>query len=327
VDRSARWMTVIFACITGFSVAHAQTPSAYPTRPIRIIAPFSPGGGADALGRTLAKKVTEIFNCQVIFDNRGGASGIIGTEMIARAAPDGYTLGFIMGGPHAINAAIRKNLPYHPVNDFSPVGLFTEVPFILVANPTFPAKSVKELVQLARAKPEAIDYASTGNGSSSHFAFEMLNIYANIKLNHISYKGIGGAVTDTLAGAVPITIQGPLGVLQHVAVGKLRALAVTSARRSSTWPDLPTIAEGGVPNYDFVNWYGVLAPPKTPTAIVERVNKAIKTSLQSKEVVAALATTGGSVNGSTPEEFRRMVMAEIAKYTDLVNKMGGLSLD
>lgn len=199
--RAALHCAAMFALVAAPSVAGAQ---AFPSRPIRMIQPFTAGGGADLLGRTLAKKLAELFQQQIVVDNRGGASGIIGTEITARAAPDGYTIIFIMGA-HAINAAIR-DLPYDPVRDFAPVSLFTMVPLIVVTHPSFAPQSVPELLALARAKPGQINYASTGTGSVPHFAAEMMKIYAKVDIVHISYKGIAGAMTDVLAGAVPLII-------------------------------------------------------------------------------------------------------------------------
>lgn len=306
--------------------AHAQTGSEYPTKSVRLVAPFSAGGGADALARLLAKKLSDSFGQQVYVDNRGGASGLIGTEIAAKALPDGYTIVFVMGA-HAINASVRDRLPYDPVRDFAPVGLFAEVPFILVVHPSLPVKSVPELVRFARARPGMVDYASTGAASVPHFAAEMLNVYAGLKMTHVSYKGVPGAIGDTLSGAVSLTFQGPLGVIPHVKSGKLRALGVTASKRSAAFPELPTIQEGGVPHYAMTNWYGVLAPKGTPEKIVTHLHQALVLAQRDNSVLGALTMSGGEPRETTPAQFRDHIEREIAKYKALVRRMGGLRID
>ncbi len=323
-------LTTAVAAACG-SIVHARAAQAaiapsYPEKPIRMIGPFSAGGGADALARTLARKLSEIFQQQVVVDNRGGASGIIGTEIAARAAPDGYTVVFIMGA-HAINAAIRRELPYDPVQDFSPVSLFTAMPLILGTHPSFAPRSVPELLALARAKPGQINYASTGTGSVPHFAAEMMKIYAKVDIVHVSYKGMPGVITDVLAGAVPLSFLGPSGVSQHIRAGKLRALAITSVKRSPSWPDLPTMQEGGVPNYDFTSWYGLLAPRNTPIPVVARLTHAVKQATLDPGIIKTLSADGAELYGNTPEQFREFLIKELAKYKDLVHQMGGIRLD
>ena len=298
----------------------------YPARSIRMVAPFSAGGGADALARLLARSMTETFGQQVLVDNRGGGSGIIGTELVAKAAPDGRTIGFIMAA-HAINAATRDKLPYHSVRDFATVSLFATVPFILVAHPGFAPKSVSELIELARSRPGKIDYASTGPGSVPHLAGEMLKAYAKVDLNHVSYKGVAGAVADVAGGSVQITFQGPLGVMPLVASGKLKALAVTSAKRAPQWPELPTVQESGVPNYELINWYGVIAPRATPQPIVIRLNDAIQRASRDKDVLKGLATSAASAAPGKAEEFRAFIARDIERYAELAKRIGGIRID
>ncbi|HSQ05767.1 MAG TPA: tripartite tricarboxylate transporter substrate binding protein [Burkholderiales bacterium] len=298
----------------------------FPNRPIRMIAPFTPGAGADVLARMLARKLTEVFHRQIVVDNRGGAAGIIGSDIVARAAPDGYTILFVTGS-HASNAAIGRRLPYDTVKDFAPVSLFVSVPSILVVHPSFPARSVPELIALARSKPGQIDYASGTLGTAAHFAAEMFKAYAKVDLNHISYRGPAEAMIDVLAGKVPIIFLGPASVLSHVKAGRLRALAITSAKRSPAWPDLPTMQEGGVPNYDFKAWYGVLGPRSTPTRIVARLSQAVHEAVQDPALTQPLTADGFEVYGGTPEQFRQFLLREIAMYTDLVHAIGGIRLE
>jgi tripartite-type tricarboxylate transporter receptor subunit TctC len=298
----------------------------YPTRSIRMVAPFSAGGGADALARLLARGMTDILGQQVLVDNRGGGSGIIGTELVVKAAPDGRTIGFIMAA-HAINAATRDRLPYDSVRGFATVSLFATVPFVLVSHPAFPAKSVPELIELARSKPGQIDFASTGPGSVPHLAGEMLKAYGKVNLNHVSYKGVSGAVADVLGGAVPLTFQGPLGVMPLAAAGKLRALALTSAKRSPQWPALPTVQEGGVPGYELINWYGVIAPLQTPRVILGKLNDAVLRAAGDKETQKGLSASAATPAPTSPDEFRAFISKEVGKFTEVARRIGGIRLD
>lgn len=310
------------------AAAHAQPAAsqAWPQKPVRVIAPFSPGGGADGLARALTRRLQDGLGQPFVIEYRGGASGIIGTEIAAKAAPDGYTLIFVMT-PHLINPAIRK-LPFDPIADFEPVSLFAGAPFMLVAHPSLPVKSVADLIALARRKPGAIDYASTGIGSTPHLAAEMFATRAGIKLHHVSYKGVPGAIADVLGGGVALTFLGPAGVMPHVGAGRLRVLATTSAKRSPTWPDVPTIGESGVKDYDFVNWYGLLAPRGTPKAVISRLHAEIARSAEDAEFRQSLAASGGAELYATgPEEFRKFMEAERAKFRQLVATLGGLKAD
>jgi tripartite-type tricarboxylate transporter receptor subunit TctC len=297
----------------------------FPSRPIRMIAPFTAGGGADAYTRILAKKLSEIFQQQVVVDNRGGAGSIIGTEIAARAAADGYTVLFVTSA-HAINPAIHRVLPYDSMADFSPISLFTEFPFFLVTHPSFPPKSIPELLALARARPGQLNYSSSGVGSALYFAGEMLKVYAKVNIVQISYRGSAEATIAVQSGAVAFSFPGPT-IMPLVKAGKLRALGVTSANRSPAWPDIPTIQEGGVPNYHYTTWHGVLAPRNTPKPVVARLNQGVVQAVQDQNLAKAMAADGTQLHGNTPEEFRDFLLRETEKFHELVRATGGLKVD
>src|SRR5690349_2517204 len=266
---------------------HAAFAQPYPSRPIRLIAPFSAGGGADTVARLVAQKLTELLPQQVIVDNRPGASNIIGTELVARAAPDGYTI-MIANSVHAINAGLFRKLPYDPIGDFAPVSLAASTPFVLTVHPSLPVKSVGALVALAKSRPGQINYASGGGGTAAHLAAEMFRLGAGIDIVHIPYKGITGALLDTLAGTTQIMIASPITVFPHVRAGKLNALAVTTAARAKSLPDLPTLNESGIRGYEFSSWYGLLAPRAVPAAIVSTLSQVTATAVQQKDVQSRL---------------------------------------
>jgi len=307
------------------AVSGAVAAEQYPERPIRMVAPFAPGGGADVYGRILAKKLSELFSQQVVVDNRAGANGIIGTDIVAKAAPNGYTLLFAISA-HVTNAAIRKDLPYDIAKDFAPVSLFTEFPLFLYASPSLPVQSVPELIALLRAKPGAFNYGSTGVGSAQHFAGEMLNAYAKTKVVHISYKGIPAAMTDITSGAIAYSFFGPT-LMPMVKTGKLKVLGVTSAKRSPAFPDVSSIQEGGVPNYHFTQWHCLLVPRDTPKTIIARLREAVVTATQDREIVATLSADGTELRGSTPEQLGQFIAREAAKFNELARGMGGFKVD
>ena len=244
---------------------------------------------------------------------------------MARAAPNGYTI-LYTGSAHPINAAFRRALPYDSVRDFTPVSLFTEFPWYLVAHPSFPAQSVPEVLALARAKPGQINYASSSVGSGPHLAGEMFKAHAKLDIVHISYKGTAEATIAVLGGAVPLLFVGPT-IMETVKAGKLRALGVTSNKRSSAWPDVPTIQEGGVPNYHFTQWHGVLVPRGTPRDVVARLQQAVVQTLRDPEIARTLRADGAELRGDTPEQFRNFIAREIAKNQELARQMGGLKFD
>jgi tripartite-type tricarboxylate transporter receptor subunit TctC len=290
---------------------------AYPSRPVRLVAPFSAGGGADTVARLIGQKMSELLAQQIIVDNRPGAGNLIGTELVAKAVPDGYTI-MIAINNHAINAALHRKLPYDPVNDFAPISLVASTPFMLVVHPSLPVKSVRELIGLAKARPGQINYASAGNGTAAHLAAEMFRIGAGVDIVHIPYKGVSGALIDTIAGATQMMIASPLTVLRQVQAGKLKGLAVTAAARSKAMPQLPTLQESGVAGYEFSSWYGLLAPRAVPGAVITSLNQAAVKALQSTDVQAKLAAEGAEPVGSTPQQFGQYLKQQVEKYAKLV---------
>jgi tripartite-type tricarboxylate transporter receptor subunit TctC len=308
------------ACITQAMAA------AYPDRPLRLVTPVLAGGGADATVRMLAGKLSETFNQRVVVDNRPGASNIIGTDIVAKATPDGYTILWV-SSTHAINAGVRKGkLPFDPLKDFAPITLFAKIPFILVVHPSLPVKTVAELLALARAKPGQINYASAGIGSTSHFAGELMKKLAKVDLTHVAYKG-SAALLAVVGGETPILFTGPLSVLPHAKAGRLRALAVSTAKRSPAFPDLPTVAEGGAPGYEYTSWYGLLAPRGTPPAVIDTLAGAVTQALHSREVATFLGGEGFELDGGGPAAFRDFLGREVAKYIELTPTIAGLRLD
>ena len=259
----------------GLPARAADAPAAFPSKPVRLIVPFTPGGSTDILARALGQKLTEAWGQPVVVDNRPGAGGIIGMETAAKAPPDGYTL--VMGhvGTLAANPALYKSLPYDPVKDFAPVTLVAMVPNVLAVGPAVPSRTVAELVALAKAKPGKLDYGSGGNGSAAHLAGEYFKLKAGVDIQHIPYKGTAPALADLLGGQIALIITGLPPVLPHAKSGKLRILGVASAQRLKQFPDIPTIAESGVPGYEATQWYGILVPAATPKDIVARLNRDI----------------------------------------------------
>src|SRR5712671_1012532 len=314
---------VLKACaLAALAISAAAQPQVYPARPIRMIVAYPPGGGTDIVGRMLAQKLGESLGQTVVVENRGGASGNIGTELAARAAADGYTI--LMGNvaPNAINVSLFKDLPFDPVADFAPVSLVASTPNILVVHPSTPARTVKEVIALAKAKPGMLNFASAGVGSSSHLAGELFRILAGADIVHVPYKGAGPAMVDVLSGQVQLYFATMPAAMPHVKTGKLAPVAVTSARRSQALPDLPTIAESGVPAYEASTWYGVLAPAHTPSAVVARLHGDIAKILADAALHARLADQGFDPVGSSPEEFGAYIKSEILKWGKVIRDAG-----
>jgi tripartite-type tricarboxylate transporter receptor subunit TctC len=305
-----------FAFITG--TASAQS---YPTRPIRIIVPVSPGGGSDFISRLMGQKLAAAFGQPVIIENRAGASGNIGTELAARASPDGYTL-IMVAASHAINPSYYGKPSYDLVKDFSPVTQITANAYILVVHASVVAKTVREFIALAKSKKGAMAYASSGNATAGHLGMELLKTLAGFDAVHVPYKGAGPAVIDLIAGQVNAYILSPLVALPHVRSGKIRSLAVTSLKRSSFLPEAPTIAESGFPGYEVSGWYGLLAPARTPRDIVNRLYAEISKSLKLSDVGDRLVADGSEPVGSTPVEFAAYIQAEISKWAKVINQSG-----
>ena len=293
----------------------------YPAKPVRIIVGQAPGGATDLVARTLSGRLTEALGQPVIVDNRTGAAGSIGASIVAKSAPDGYTL-LLVSSSFAINPSLYPKLPFDPLTDLAPVILLAEAPFLLVVHPSLPARSVADLVKLARAKPDTLNYASGGLGSSGHLAGELFKSAAAVKMVHVPHKGAGPALTDTIAGQVDLTFASMISSLQHVRSGRLRALAVTSVKRSSAVPDLPTVAEAGVRNYSTTSWYGVLAPAGSGAQIIQRLNTELQKSVMSPEIRQRLSGDGAEPVGGPPEVFHKHLIAEIAKWQRVVKTVG-----
>lgn len=303
--------------------ALAQT---YPSKPIRFVVPFPPGGPADILTRAIGQKLTEGWGQQLVVDNRAGAGGTIGSDITAKAAPDGYTLlmGFV--GTHAINPSLYGKLPYDNVKSFEPVSLVGTATIILVLHPSVPAKSVRELISLAKSKPGELTFGSPGNGTPQHLGGELFNTMAGVNMTHIPYKGAVPAITDLLGGRLSLIFSSAPPALPHVSTGKLRALAVTSAKRSPVAPELPTIAESGLPGYEVINWYGVLAPAGTQKEIVAKLNAEIVKIVNMADVKERLSPVGIETFSSTPAQFAAFIKEETAKWAKVV-KFSGARLD
>jgi tripartite-type tricarboxylate transporter receptor subunit TctC len=302
--------------------ATAAMAQAFPSRPVRLIAPFPAGGGVDIVARQLAQKLTDKWGEQVVVDNRAGATGIIGTDIAAHANPDGYTM--IMGNvaTHAVNVSLYKKLPYDPEKDFAPITLVARVPEVLVVHPSLPAKSVKELIALAAKKPGALTVGSAGYGSPPHLAAELFQLLANVQFVHVPYKGSTPALVDLIGGQINLYFSNILSATPHVRSGRLRALGVTSAKRSVVLPEVPTIAEAGVPKYVEYNWYGMLAPRGVPKAVLAKLHSDVVGALHAPDVEQKLVRNGAEVIGNTPQEFARFIHSEIRKYANVVKQRG-----
>jgi tripartite-type tricarboxylate transporter receptor subunit TctC len=318
------------ACVAIFSAAYSLAsyaqPPEYPNRPVRVIVPFPPGGGNDILARAMSARLTESLGQQFIVDNRGGAGGLIGGQLAATADADGYTLFLGSMGGLAHNPALRPNLPYNPVRDFAGITLLATSPFLLVVHPALPAANVRELIALARAKPGTLNFGSAGVASSLHMTGELFKHVTQINIVHVAYKGTAPAIVDLLAGQVQMVFSTMPPPLPHVKTGKLRALGVSTARRSKATPDVPTIAEAGVPGFEVQNWQGVVAPAKTPRAIIDRLNREMVRLLAQPAMAEVFGTQGLDPVGNTPAEFDKLVRAEIEKWTALV-KAAGIRVD
>jgi tripartite-type tricarboxylate transporter receptor subunit TctC len=290
----------------------------YPTKPVRMIVPFPPGGSNDVVGRLVAQQLGNILGQQVFVDNRGGAGGIVGTEAASRAAPDGYTL-LIISIAHAVNPALHK-LPYDPIKSFTPVSILATGPNVLVVNPSLPVKSVKELVALAKEKPGDLNYASAGIGSFQHLGGELFKLMAGVDIVHVPYKGGGPAMQDVLAGHVKIMFSSLIQTTPFIKAGKLRPLGIGGTKRSPVLPDVPTIAEAGVPNYAANNWWGIVVPAGTPAPIVEKLYKAVQAALKAPALQAEFAREGAASVEMTSAEFGDYIKTEIGKWGDVVKK-------
>jgi tripartite-type tricarboxylate transporter receptor subunit TctC len=299
----------------------ADSVAVYPERPIRMLVGQSAGGASDIVARGLAQKLNEALGQPVVVDNRGGAAGSIAAALVARAAPDGYTV-LVVPGSFTINPSLYKNLPFDPQKDLAAVTLIATAPYVLMLNPALPAKSVGELIALAKAKPRELAYGSAGFGSSGHLAAELFSSMAGVQMNHVPYKGAGPALVDLLGGQLQLVFGSVVASLPYQRNGRLRALGVTSAQRLAMVPELPTIAEAGLPGYEFTSWFGLLAPAATPRPIVLKLQTAVAAALRTPELSERLTREGSEPVGSTPDQFAVFVKAETAKWAAVVKRSG-----
>ena len=316
--------SIAFAGICAFFAGHFAgiAPAAdYPDRSLRLVVPYPPGGGTDIVARALGQKLAEAWKQTVVVDNRGGAGGNIGTELVARAVPDGHTL-LIAISSFTVNPSIFKQLPWDPVRDFAPVSKVGSSAYILVVHPSVPARSVSQLIALARAKPDALSFASSGIGSPLHLAGELLKTRANINMVHVPYKGAGPGIIDLLTGQVQVLFGSSVTMLPLIGSGRLRALATTSAARLAAAPGIPTMAEAGVQDCEVDGWYGILAPAGTPRDRVRKLSDQLAAILRTPEMRERFAKDGREAMGSTPEEFSRFIAAEIVKWAKVVSATG-----
>jgi tripartite-type tricarboxylate transporter receptor subunit TctC len=316
-NRRTALLALALSAATGAAIAQQ-----YPTKSIRMIIPAGPGGGADTVARTVGQALSAALGQPLVMDNRPGAGTMLASELTAKAPADGHTI-YLVTNSHAINASLRKNLRYDPIEDFAYVTQVASVPYFLVAHPSVPAKSVKELIALARRNPGELYFASAGSGSGTHLAFELFQSMAKVKLTHVPYKGGSMAMIDLIGGHVQLMMSNTINSRPHVAAKKLKALAISSAKRSPLYPQLPTVAESGLPGYQADAWYGVLLPAKTPAEIVNRLNREVVAILKSPDVKEKLAAQGAEVLAGTPAEFVAAMKAEIAKWTKVTS---GLTL-
>lgn len=320
---SAAWCALTLCPLAAIAAQNSQrSDESYPTRPIRLVVPFAPGGSSDTIARLIGPKLAEQLGHQVVLDNRAGGNGAIGTQIVARAVPDGYTLGLAYIATMATNPAISGDVGYDPVKDFAAITQLTSSANVLAVHPSVAANSVKELVALAKAKPGQFNYASGGVGTIGHLSAELLQHAAGIKLNHIPYKGSGQAVIDLVGGQVGIMFSGLAAVAGHAKAGKLKLLAVTGKQRMPIASDIPTIAEFGYPGFEAVGWFGLIAPARTPRAIINRLNVETVKAANAPEVRDRLTGIGFDVVTSTPEAFARYIQSEVIKWRQVAKQMG-----
>jgi tripartite-type tricarboxylate transporter receptor subunit TctC len=310
----------IVACIT-VAVATVATAQDYPSRPVRVIVPFSPGGAVDGPMRIVAQELGKRLNQQIIVENKPGAGATLGTEIVAKAPPDGYTL-LLASQTNAISASLYKSLTYDPIEDFVAISLIGREPGVLVVNPALPAKSFGEFIAYVKERPGKLDYASSGNGSGQHLFMALLLSTTGLQMNHIPYRGSGQATTDLLGGQVMVSIPGTAGMVGHIKAGKLRALAVTGSQRSPQLPDVPTVMESGVPGYEAYVWMGLLAPKGTPQPIIDKLHRELMQAIATPEVKTYMANAGIEIVGSTPAEFNRFFRAEKELWAKVVRETG-----
>lgn len=314
-----RWMSAV--ALTLLLLSGAAAAQTYPTRPVRVIVPFAPGGNTDVQGRLIAQKLSELWAQQVVVDNRGGAGGTLGVDIAAKAAPDGYTFVLASFGNILVGPALYRKLPYDPVKDLAPIVLVSTPPGLLVVNPAVPATDVRELIAYARSNPGKVNYGSAGNGVWNHLFGELFAAMARIDVTHVPYKGTAPAVSDLIGGQLQMMMSPFPTALPHVKSGRLRALAVTDTRRSAIVPNIPTVAESGLPGYAAASWFALLAPAATPKPIIAKLNRDVNRTLADPAVRAAFVSDGSEPVGGTPEELARSIREGMAKWGKLVRDL------
>jgi len=311
-----------FAALCVASMAAGQVAAqTYPVRPVRLVVPFPPGGANDVVGRMIAIRLAERLGQQIVVDNRGGANAIIGTEVVARAAPDGYTILIVPAG-HSITPSVQSKMPYDSVKDFAAIGLIGNGAYVLVAHSSVPARNAGELVSWLKGRAGQVNFASSGVGNLTHLAAELFRATTGVQMTHVAYKGGGPALTDLMSGQVSLFFATIAASVQFIKAGRIRALGVTTARRAQALPDLPTIAESGVPGYEVDGWYGLLAPRATPPAVVARLNRELGVVLAADEMRDRLIAAGVEARPSAPQEFSALIERDIRKWAKLVREAG-----
>jgi len=321
VVRTARLAVVaVVLAMTAFASTATRAQN-FPARPLKVIVPFSPGGAVDGPMRVIAQELGRRLGQQVVVENRPGAGATIGTDLVAKSPPDGYTL-LLASQTNAISATLYPKLPFDPLDDFTPIGLIGREPGVLVVNPALPVRTLQEFVAYAKARPGQLDFASSGNGSGQHLFMAMLASMTGMKLTHVPYKGSGQATTDLLGGRIAASIPGTAGMVAHIKAGKLRALAVTGSKRSPQLPDVPTVAESGVPGYEAYVWMGLMAPRGTPPAIVDLINRELRQTLATDEVRNYMTGVGIEIVVSSPDEFGAFFRAERDRWAKVIRETG-----
>jgi tripartite-type tricarboxylate transporter receptor subunit TctC len=316
------WKSLALALAILPAAAGAQD---YPSRTVRMIVPFSPGGGTDLIARMLAQKLTESLGATFIVENRPGAGGVVGTAIVAKSPPDGYTL-VVVSSSHGINPSVQKSMPYDTLRDLASVSLLMSGPALLVTHPSVPATTVKELIALARAKPGALAFGSAGIGTPPHLGGELFKLMAKVDMTHVPYKGNASAFIDVMSGEISVMFPNIVSGLPHVRRGKMRGMAVSSKQRSKIAPEIPTVSESGLPGYEMGSWFGMVAPAGTPPAVVDKLQQATAKALRLPDVASQLSAQGAEPIGSTPEEFRAFLAAEIARWGEVI-KAANMKLD
>lgn len=316
-----RAVLVLAALSLAFPAAPAMAET-YPSKPVKLIVPYPAGGTTDIIARLIATQLSEKFGQPFVVDNRAGASGAIGASAVAKSAPDGYTLLMGTANTHGINSALQKSLPYDALKDFAPVTVVASTPNVIVVNPAFPAKTLQELIALAKAEPGKLNYGSTSSGGSPHMSAELLKMMTGINITHVPYKGAAPMLTDLAGGHIPIGFDNLPSAMPFIESGKLRALAVTTAKRWPGAPNIPTVAESGVPGYEVSGWFGILAPAGTPPAIVDQLQKAVAEAVAKPEVRKQLETVGAEPVANTPQAFAKQIEADVARWKQVAETTG-----